>query len=173
MQSSRGPPPPHGATPSPPTDRSHSTHSSVPSSFHTPESVPPPSSPPFFAMNPLTDQRLTGSMMPYHHHHALPRYAHIWCPLCLTPHADRLRSSSHNTFFSTSTYQDTVPWQYAASWDAPVLDAGASSEHPSSTSLNPLGMVSPSNEGSTFAPPLPPPRAAVHSRNTYLGAGHP
>ncbi|KAN0105572.1 hypothetical protein V8E52_010866 [Russula decolorans] len=146
MQSSRGPPPPHGATPSPPTDRSHSTHSSVPSSFHTPESVPPPSSPPFFAMNPLTDQRLTGSMMPYHHHHALP---------------------------STSTYQDTVPWQYAASWDAPVLDAGASSEHPSSTSLNPLGMVSPSNEGSTFAPPLPPPRAAVHSRNTYLGAGHP
>ncbi|KAF8489625.1 hypothetical protein F5888DRAFT_1156430 [Russula emetica] len=147
MQSSRGPP--HGTTPSPPTDRSHSTHSSVPSSFHTPESVPPPSSPPFFNMNPLTDQRLTGSMMSYHpvdHHHALP---------------------------STSTYQDTVSWQYATSWDAPVLDAGASSEHPSSTSLNPLGMVSPSNEGSTFAPPLPPPRAAVHPRNTYLGAGHP
>lgn len=85
MQSSRGQPPPHGATPSPPTDRSHSTHSSVPSSFHTPESVPSPSSPPFFTMNPLTDQRLTGSMMPYHHHHALPRYAHIRCSVCLTP----------------------------------------------------------------------------------------
>ena len=80
---SRGPPPPHGTTPSPPTDRPHSTHSSVPSSFHTPESVPPTSSSPFFTMNPLTDQRLTGSMMPFHpvdHHHALPRYAHIWCP---------------------------------------------------------------------------------------------
>jgi hypothetical protein len=167
MQSSRGPP--HGATPSPPTDRSHSTHSSVPSSFHT----PPPSSPPFF-MNPLTDQRLTGSMMPYHpvdHHHALPRYAHICCPVCPTPPDHHLPSSSHNTFLSTSPYQDTVSWQYATSWDAPVLDAGASSEHPSS--LNPLGMVSPSNEGSTFAPPLPPPRAAVHPRNTFLGANHP
>jgi hypothetical protein len=163
MQSSRGPPPPHGATPSPPTDRSHSTHSSVPSSFHTPESAPPPSPPPFFTMNPLTDQRLTGSMMPYHHHHALPRYAaRRSSPLFVSQY-----------LLSTSTYQDTVSWQYATSWDAPVLDAGASSEHPSSTSLNPLGMVSPSNEGSTFAPPLPPPRAAVHPRNTYLGAGHP
>ncbi len=75
MQSSRKPPPPHGATPSSPTDRSHSsTHSSVRGSFHTPESVPPPSSPPFFTMKPLTDRRLMGSMMPYHpvdHHHAL------------------------------------------------------------------------------------------------------
>jgi hypothetical protein len=85
MQSSRRPAPSHGTTPSPPTDRSHSTHSSVPSSFHTPESVPPPSSPPFFTMNPLTDQRLTGPMMSYHpvdHHHALPRYAHIWFLVC-------------------------------------------------------------------------------------------
>jgi len=83
MQSCLEPPPPHGATPSSPIDCSHSsTHSSVRGSFHTPESVPPPSSPPFFTMNPLTDQRLTGSMMPYHpvdHHHALPRYAHFWC----------------------------------------------------------------------------------------------
>lgn len=163
MHPSRGPP---GTTPSPPTDRSHSTHSSVPSSFHTPESVAPPSSPAFFTMNPLADQRLTGSMMPYHpvdHHHALPRYAQ--CALSA-------RSLSHSTVFSTSTYQD-VSWQYATPWDAPVLDASASSEHPSSTSLNPHGMVSPSNEGSTFAPPLPPPRAAVHPRNTFLGTGHP
>src|SRR5712672_2269328 len=91
MQSSRGPPP-HGTTPSPPTDRSHSTHSSVPSSFHTPESVPPPSSPPFFTMNPLTDHRLTGSMMSSHPvdpHHALPRYEHSTVP-CLSDAACRL-----------------------------------------------------------------------------------
>ncbi|KAH9987111.1 hypothetical protein BJV77DRAFT_1070686 [Russula vinacea] len=148
MQSSRGPPP-HGTTPSPPTDRPHSnTHSAIPGSFHTPESVPPPSSPPFFTMNPLTDHRLTGSMMPYHpvdHQHALP---------------------------STSAYQDTISWQYAA-WDAPVLDPATSSEHPSSTSLHTLGgMVSPSHEG-TFAPPLPPPRAAVLPRNPFLGIAHP
>jgi hypothetical protein len=89
MHSSRGPPAPHGATPSPPTDRPHSnTHTAIPDSFHTPESASPASSPPFFTMNPLTDQRLTGSMMPYHpvdHHHALPRYAHVWCSVCPTP----------------------------------------------------------------------------------------
>lgn len=181
MQSSRGAPPPHGTTPSPPTDHPHSnTHTTIPSSFHTPESVPPPSSPPFFTMNPLTDQRLTGSMMPYHpvdHHHALPRYAHVWCPHCPTPpllNVDGFRFLSHNTAFSTSAYQDTVSWQYPSSWDAPVLDQGTSSEHPSSTSLHTLGgMVSPSHEGSTFAPPLPPPRAAVHSRNPFLGAAPP
>jgi hypothetical protein len=43
VQSSRGPPPPHGTTPSPPNrPLTYSTHSSVPSSCHTPESVPPP-----------------------------------------------------------------------------------------------------------------------------------
>jgi len=91
-------------------------------------------------MNPLTDQRLTGppSMMPYH-------------PL------------SH-----TSTYQDTVSWPYAASWDTPLLDTTAS-EHPPPTALQPLGMVSPSHEGNTFVPPLPPPRV-VPSRNHFLGA---
>lgn len=165
MHPSRGPP---GTTPSPPTDRSHSTHSSVPSSFHTPENVAPPSSPAFFTMNPLADQRLAGSMMPYHpvdHHHALPRYMHTHCALSA-------RSLSHSTFSSTSTYQDNVSWPYATPWDPPVLDASASSEHPSSTSLN-LGMVSPSNEGGAFAPPLPPPRAAVHPPNTFLSAGHP
>ena len=77
MQSSRGPPP-HGAAPSP-TDRSN-PHSAVPSSFHTPEPVP--SSPHFFTMNPLTDQRLTGPMMPYQpiDHHPLSRYAHYTHP---------------------------------------------------------------------------------------------
>jgi|SRR5712671_5039256 len=70
MQSSRGPPP-HGSTPSP-TDRSN-THTAVPGSFHSSESVP--SSSHFFAMDPLTDQRLTGppSMMPYH---SLSQYVH-------------------------------------------------------------------------------------------------
>ncbi len=128
-------------------------------------------------MNPLTDQRLTGSMMPYHpvdHHHALgaPNVC-TFLVLCRSDApADPFRS--HLTIpFSTSTYQDTVSWQYATSWDAPVLDTGASSGHPFSTSLNPLGMVSPSNEGSTFAPLLSPPRAAVHHRNPFLGAAHP
>ena len=74
MQPSRGQPP-HGADPSS-TDRSHS-HTTLPSSFHTSESLP--SSPPFFSMNPLTDQRLTGPMMSYQpvDHHSLSRYVHI------------------------------------------------------------------------------------------------
>ncbi len=148
MQSCREPPPPHGATPSSPIDCSHSnTHSSVRGCFHTPESVPPPSLP-FFTMNPLTDQRLTGSMMPYHpvdHLHATlggPK-VRTFLVLCqFDAPADTFRSRL-TIPFSTSTYQDTISWQYATSWDARVLDTGASSGHPSSTSSNPLGMVSP------------------------------
>ncbi|KAH9952494.1 hypothetical protein BC827DRAFT_264869 [Russula dissimulans] len=131
MQSSRGPPP-HGSTPSP-TDRSN-THTAVPGSFHSSESVPSPSH--FFAMDPRADQRLTGppSMMPYH-------------PL------------SH-----TSTYQDNLSWQYAPPWDTSLLDPAA--EHPPPTAH---GMVSPSHEGNTFVPPIPPSRA-VQSR--FLSAPH-
>jgi len=67
--------PPHGAAPYP-TDYPH-TYPAVPGSIHTPESVP--SSPPFFYMNPQTDQHLTGSLMPYQpvDHHPLTRYAYI------------------------------------------------------------------------------------------------
>ena len=56
MQSSRGLHL-HGATPSPPDPSD-----AVPNSFPPSESVPP--SPPYY-INPLTDQRLTGSMMSY------------------------------------------------------------------------------------------------------------
>ena len=167
MQSSRGQPP-HGADPSP-TDRSH-THTALPSSFQSSESLP--SSPPFFSMNPLTDQRLTGPMMSYQpvDHHSLSRYAHIHTlarTLLIT--VDDSPFVTHR--LSTSTYQDSVSWQYAAPWDS-VLGAGASSENPSSTPIHPLsGMVSPSHEGSSYAPPLPPLRA-VQNRNHYLGATH-
>ncbi len=51
-----------GASPSSPTNHSNSsTHSSICGYFHTPESVLPLSSLPFFTMNPLIDQRLMGS----------------------------------------------------------------------------------------------------------------
>jgi hypothetical protein len=77
MQSSRSPPS-LGSTPSP-TDRTNA-HILVPRSFNTSESIPP--SPHFFAMNTLTDRRLTGSAMPYQpiDHHPLSRYAHLLCP---------------------------------------------------------------------------------------------
>src|SRR5712672_1170953 len=76
MQSSHGPPP-HRSMPSP-TNHSN-TYTTVPGSFHTSKSVP--SSSHFFAMNPLTDQHLTGppSMMPYH---PLTQYVYV-CALLL------------------------------------------------------------------------------------------
>ncbi|KAH9976954.1 hypothetical protein BJV74DRAFT_168054 [Russula compacta] len=160
MQSSPGQPP-HGPSSSP-TDHSHH-HPPVSNPFHTPE--PSHSSQPFFTMNPLTDQRLTGSMMPYQpvDHHSLSWYVHL---VILSEPVITLHSCTH---LSASTYQDTVPWQYAASWNAPVLDPSASSEDPSSTPLHSLGgMVSASHEGSTFAPQLPRPRA-LQTHNLFLG----
>jgi hypothetical protein len=117
MQSSREPPPPHRAAPSSPTDRSHSsTHSSVCSSFHTSESVPPPFWPPFFTMNLLTDQRLTGSIMPYHpvdHHHALGApildlFESPWHGL--SRHRGQYIRASITTPESSSTSPQPLPW---------------------------------------------------------------
>src|SRR5216684_8358253 len=112
--------------------------------------------------------------MPYHpvdHHHALvtPKVC-TFLVLCWSNAPVDTTHSCLTIPFSTSTYQDTVSWQYATSWDAPKRDAGATSGHPSSISLNPLGMVSASNKVSTFTPPLPSPRAAVHPRNPFFGA---
>ncbi|KAH8986479.1 hypothetical protein EDB92DRAFT_1255383 [Lactarius akahatsu] len=130
----------HGATPSP-TDRSN-PNATIPSSFHPPEPVPP--SPPYF-INSLTNQRLTGSMMSY-------------------PQVD------HHSLSSAPAYQDTVSWQYQQQWNAPVIDAGPSSENPPSVPLHTLGgMVSASHEGSTFVPSLPPARP-MQSRSHYFGA---
>ncbi|KAH9968374.1 hypothetical protein BGW80DRAFT_671630 [Lactifluus volemus] len=138
MQASHGQPP-HGATPSP-TDRTNA-HIPASGSFRTSESIPP--SPSFFSMNPMADQRLTGSVIPYQpvDHHPL----------------------------SPPTYQETVPWQYPQSWDTPVLDAGAPSENAPSTSLHLGGMVSASSEGSTFASSLPP-ATAVQTHGHYFGS---
>ncbi|KAI9450218.1 hypothetical protein BJY52DRAFT_1227300 [Lactarius psammicola] len=138
MQSSRGLHL-HGATPSP-TDHSN-TNSTVPGSFHPPESVPP--SPPYF-INPLTDQRLTGPIMSY-------------------PQVD------HHSLSNAPTYQDTVPWQYQQ-WNTSVIDTGTSSENPPSVPLHTLGgMVSASHDGTTFVPPLPPARP-MQSRSQFFGA---
>jgi hypothetical protein len=162
MQSSHGPPP-HGSTPSP-TDHTNA-HIPAQGSFNTSESIPP--SPHFFAMNPLTDQRLTGSVMPYQpiDHHPLSRYALLLHPArhCIVTVGHPISCHTH---ISTPTYQDTVPWQYASSWDTPVLDT-APPENPPSTPLHTLGgMVSASTEGSSFAPSLPPP-SAVQSHTYY------
>jgi hypothetical protein len=116
MQSSRGPPP-HGSMPSP-TGRTNA-QIPAPGSFNTSDSIPPP--PHLSAMNPLTDQRLTGSVMPYQpiDHHPLSRYAH---PLHPTRHC--IAAVDHpiscHTHISTPIYQHIVPWRYASSWDTTV-----------------------------------------------------
>ncbi|KAF8269386.1 hypothetical protein EI94DRAFT_1725322 [Lactarius quietus] len=134
MQSSRGLHL-HGATPSPP-ERS----APVPSSFHPSESVPPSS--PYY-INPLTDQRLTGSIMAY-------------------PQVD------HHSISSAPAYQDAVSWPYHH-WNASVMDAGPSSEDPPSVPMHTLGgMVAANHEGSAFVPPIPPSR--MQSQNHYFGA---
>ena len=89
--------------------------------------------------------------------------------LC-APTRHRIVGVDHPVFFSTPTYQETAPWPYAQSWDTPVLDAGALSENPPSTSLHAQsGLVSASPEGSTFASSLPP-ASAVQTHGHYFSS---
>ncbi len=104
----------------------------------------------------------------------LSRYTHFWCFVNLMHLLILSVLISQCLLAHLST---KIPFCGNVPHCGHMLDASASSGHPSLTSFNPLAMASPSNEGSTFTPPLPPPRAVpickyCCSNTTYVHHHH-